>query len=136
MKKILMAIMAIMLSTSLFAGTKEEKQLASDMRGMLDAIVDMQKAAYYNDSRVLKSSTIRLIGGLDSLLDVKASSYLDPEHKYAEKFAEKRVKMIKMYAEDLLVSLEQGAIDDVIADYHEISKQCYSCHVRIRNKQP
>jgi len=135
MKKILMAIMAIMLSTSLFAGTKEEKQLASDMRMMLDAIVDMQKAAYYNDTRVLKSSTTRLIGGLDSLLDVKAGSYLDPKQKYAEKFADKRVKMIKMYAEDLLVSLESGNIDDVIADYHEISKQCYSCHVRIRTNK-
>ena len=127
--------MAIMLSTSLFAGTKEEKQLASDMRMMLDAIVDMQKAAYYNDTRVLKSSTTRLIGGLDSLLDVKAGSYLDPKQKYAEKFADKRVKMIKMYAEDLLVSLESGNIDDVIADYHEISKQCYSCHVRIRTNK-
>jgi len=132
MKKILMAIMAIMLSTSLFAGTKEEKQLASDMRMMLDAIVDMQKAAYYNDTRVLKKSTTRLISGLDSLLTVKAGSYLDPKQKYAEKFADKRVKMIKMYAEDLLVSLESGNIDDVIADYHEISKQCYSCHIRIR----
>jgi len=132
MKKILMAIMAIMLSTSLFAGTKEEKQLASDMRMMLDAIVDMQKAAYYNDTRVLKKSTTRLISGLDSLLTVKAGSYLDPKQKYAEKFADKRVKMIKMYAEDLLVSLEAGNIDDVIADYHEISKQCYSCHIRIR----
>jgi len=132
MKKILMAIMAIMLSTSLFAGTKEEKQLASDMRMMLDAIVDMQKAAYYNDSRVLKKSTTRLISGLDSLLAVKAGSYLDPKQKYAEKFADKRVKMIKMYAEDLLTSLESGNIDDVISDYHEISKQCYSCHTRIR----
>ena len=130
-----MAIMAIMLSTSLFAGTKEEKQLASDMRMMLDAIVDMQKAAYYNDSRVLKKSTTRLISGLDSLLDVKASSYLDPKQKYAEKFAEKRVKMIKMYAEDLLVSLEGGNIEDVISDYHQISRQCYSCHTRIRNNK-
>ncbi|MDB2561984.1 hypothetical protein N9X61_00110 [Sulfurimonas sp.] len=133
MKKILIAVMTIMLSTSLFAGTKEEKQLASDMRMMLDAIVDMQKAAYYNDSRVLKKSTTRLIGGLDSMLAVPASTYLDPKQKYAEKFAEKRVKMIKMYAEDLLISLEAGNIDDVIADYHQISKQCYSCHTRIRN---
>lgn len=134
MKKILIAIMAIMLSTSLFAGTKEEKQLASDMRMMLNAIVDMQKAAYYNDVRVLKKSTNDLIGGLDSMLAVPASTYLDKNQKYAEKFAEKRVKMIKMYADDLLVSLETGRIDDVIADYHEISKQCYSCHVRLRRK--
>jgi cytochrome c556 len=132
MKKILTAIMAIMLSTSLFAGTAEEKRLASDMRMMLDAIVDMQKAAYYNDSRVLKASTNRLISGLDSMLAVPASTYLEKNQKYAEKFAEKRVKMIKMYAEDLLMSLESGKIDDVIDDYHNISKECYSCHVRIR----
>ena len=134
MKKLLIAIMAIMLSTSLFAGNKEEKRLASDMRMMLDAIVDMQKAAYYNDTRVLKRSTKRLIGGLDSMLAVPASTYLEKNQKYAEKFAEKRVKMIKMYADDLLTSLEAGKIDDVISDYHEISKQCYSCHIRLRRK--
>jgi len=134
MKKILIAIMAIMLSTSLFAGAKEEKRLASDMRMMLDAIVDMQKAAYYNDSRVLKASTNRLISGLDSMLAVPASTYLDKNQKYAEKFAEKRVKMIKMYADDLLVALDAGNIDDVISDYHQISRQCYSCHTRIRRK--
>ena len=134
MKKILIAIMAIMLSTSVFAGTKEEKLLASDMRMMLDAIVDMQKAAYYNDTRVLKAATNRLIGGLDSMKAVKASSYLDKNQKYAEKFAEKRVSMIRMYADDLLISLEAGQIDDVISDYHEISKQCYSCHLRLRRK--
>lgn len=126
--------MAIMLSTSLFAGTKEEKRLASDMRMMLDAIVDMQKAAYYNDTRVLKAATSRLIGGLDSMKAVKASTYLDKNQKYAEKFAEKRVSMIRMYADDLLSSLEAGQIDDVISDYHQISNQCYSCHLRLRRK--
>ena len=134
MKKILIAIIAIMLSTSLFAGSKEEKRLASDMRMMLDSIVDMQKAAYYNDSRVLKASTKRLISGLESMKDVKASSYLQKNQKHAEKFAEKRINMIKMYADDLLISLDAGKIDDVISDYHQISRQCYSCHLRLRRK--
>jgi len=126
--------MVALLSTSAFAGSKAEKQLASDMRMMLNAIVDMQKAAYYNDSRVLKKSTKDLMSGLDSMLAVPASSYLEKNQKYAEKFAEKRVKMIKMYADDLLVSLESGKIDDVIDDYHNISRQCYSCHLRLRRK--
>jgi len=134
MKKIFIALMVALLSTSAFAGSKAEKQLASDMRMMLNAIVDMQKAAYYNDSRVLKKSTKDLMSGLDSMLAVPASSYLEKNQKYAEKFAEKRVKMIKMYADDLLVSLESGKIDDVIDDYHNISRQCYSCHLRLRRK--
>ena len=104
------------------------------MRMMLDAIVDMQKAAYYNDERVLKASTKRLIGGLDSMKAVKATSYLDEKQKFAERFAEKRISMIKMYADDLLISLDAGNIDDVISDYHQISKQCYSCHLRLRRK--
>jgi cytochrome c556 len=132
MKKILTIIMAIMLSTSLFAKSAEEKKLASDMRMMLNAIVEMQRAAYYSDVKVLKAETNRLITGLDSLLAVPAESYLEKNQKYAAKFAEKRVKMIKMYAEDLLISLDAGRIDDVIDDYHNISKECYSCHVRIR----
>ena len=134
MKKIIIAILAIMLTSSLFAGAKEEKKLASDMRVMLDSIVEMQRAAFYDDARVLKASTGKLISSLDSLLDVEASSYLEKSQKHADRFAKKRVTMIKMYAEDLLTSLDAGNINDVIADYNEISKQCYSCHYRLRKK--
>ncbi|MDQ7045211.1 MAG: hypothetical protein Q9M32_04775 [Sulfurimonas sp.] len=138
MKKIIVAIIAIMLTSSLFASdvkaTKAEKKLASDMRVMLDSIVDMQKAGFYDDVRVIKKATDRLIVSLDSLLAVDPASYLPKEQKHAGKFAKKREKMIRMYANDLLESLEAKQYDDVIENYNQIIRQCYSCHLRIRRR--
>jgi len=126
-----------MLTTSLFAAeqTKAEKKLASDMRVMLDAVVDMQKAAFYDDARVIQKATKRLIDSLDSLTTTDAKSYLPKDQKYAARFAEKRIAMTKMYAEDLLASLEAKEYDDAIEDYHQIMNQCNSCHSRIRKRK-
>lgn len=138
MKKIIIAIITIMLSSSLFAAaeaTKAEKKLASDMRVMLDAIVDMQKAGFYDDARIIKKATGRLIDSLDSLLATDAKNYLPKDQKHAAKFAQKREKMIRMYADDLLTSLDAKQYDDVIEDYNQIIKQCYSCHSRIRKRK-
>ncbi len=137
MKKILVVLLSIVLSASLFAAesTKAEKKLASDMRVMLDAIVDMQKAGFYDDARVIKKATARLIDSLDSLIATDAKNYLPKEQKHAAKFATKREKMIRMYADDLLISLEAKEYDDVIEDYNQIIKQCYSCHSRIRKRR-
>lgn len=137
MKKIIVAIITIMLTSSLFAApaTKEEKKLASDMRVMLDSIVDMQKAGFYDDARVIRKATQRLIVSLDSLLAVDPVSYLPADQKHAGSFAKKREKMIRMYADDLLESLDAKQYDDVIEDYNQIIKQCYSCHTRIRRKK-
>ncbi len=140
MKKIIVILMTILLTSSLFAGesakaTKAEKKLASDMRVMLDAIVDMQRAGFYDDARILKKATNTLIGSLDSLLDVNPETYLPTGQKHAASFAKKREQMTRMYAEDLLLSLEAQEYDDVIEDYNQIIKQCYSCHSRIRKRK-
>ena len=137
MKKILVVLMTILLTSSLFAAeaTKAEKKLASDMRVMLDAIVDMQKAAFYDDARIIKKATNNLITSLDSLLAVEPSTYLPKDQKHAGAFAKKREKMIRMYAEDLLVSLDAGQFDDVIENYNQIIRQCDSCHLRIRARK-
>ena len=56
-----------------------------------------------------------------------------PKHQsYAVKFAKKRANMIKMYANDLVESVKNGDIDDALEDYHQILRQCTSCHSRIR----
>lgn len=134
MKKILTLLIALLLSTSLFADKTQQAKLSSDMREMLEAVLDIQRAGFYNNNKGVKDAAGRLIKGLDSLITTDAASYLPDDQKNAGKFAKKRAQMIKMYAEDLIVSLDSKDVYDGIEDYSQILRQCTSCHSRIRQK--
>ncbi len=135
MKIIVSSIIATLLSTSLFAGNAtEQSRLASDMRTMLSAVVDMQRAGFYSNKEGVKDATKRLISGLDSLITTDAKKYLPEDQANAGKFAKKRAKMIKMYAEDLIISVDAADYTEAIEDYSQILRQCTSCHSRIRNR--
>jgi len=135
MKKILLTLLALALTTSLYAGDKTaQSKLSSDMRTMLSAVVDMQRAGFYNNKAGVKEATQRLISSLDSLLTTDASAYLPDTKSNAGKFAKKRQRMIKMYAEDLIESVNNNDINEAIEDYSQILRQCTSCHSRIRQR--
>lgn len=135
MKIIVSSIIIALLSSSLFAQNKTaQSRLASDMRTMLDAVVDMQRAGFYSNKNGVKKSTQRLINSLDSLIETDAKLYLPDSQLNAGKFAKKRAKMIKMYAEDLIVSIDEADYSEAMEDYSQILRQCASCHSRIRNR--
>ena len=135
MKIIPAAIISLFLAGSLFAGNVvDQSKLASDMRAMLNAITDIQRAGFYNNKAGIQDATQKLVSNLDSLLEADASKYLPDNQVNAGKFAKKRVKMIKMYAQDLVDSIEHNDFDDAIEDYSQLLRQCTSCHSRIRHK--
>jgi len=136
MKLIYTLLLVMFLGTSLFSATEKSKQikLASDMRAMLNSVTDIQRAGFYNDKRGVKSAAAKLVLNLDSLLEADAKQYLPDSQVNAGKFAKKRVKMIKMYAQDLVDSIEQNDFDDAIEDYSQLLRQCTSCHSRIRHR--
>jgi cytochrome c556 len=135
MKIITAAIISLLLAGSLFASsTVDQSKLASDMRTMLNAITDIQRAGFYNNKAGIKDATQKLVSNLDSLLEADASKYLPDNQVNAGKFAKKRVKMIKMYAQDLVDSIDHNDFDDAIEDYSQLLRQCTSCHSRIRHK--
>lgn len=136
MKKVAVSLLvAALMSGSLWAEKSTDlnrAKLASDMRGMLDAMVSVQRAGFYNDMEGMKQSVSRVKEGLASLRSSDAASYLPHEQAYADRFANKRADMIAMYADDLLFSLEHGDMDEALNDYHLMLKECTSCHMRIR----
>ena len=135
MKILLSILMAAMMSTSLVAADKLHKaQLQSDMRLMLNSLVDLQRAGFYNYKDGLLVSVKNLKSGLKSLKSVDAKSYLPKEHQNAERFAKKRVDMIEMYADDLVISVESDNMDDAFEDFVNLQKQCTSCHLRLRKE--
>ena len=136
MKFIITAIISATLATSLFAGNvTEQSKLASDMRIMLDATVDIQRAGFYSNKTGVQDSAKKLISSLDSLITTDATQYLPDDHANAGKFAKKRAKMIKMYAEDLIESINNDDFEEAIEDYSHILRQCTSCHSRIRLRE-
>ena len=129
------AVVSTLLAGSLFAGNlTAQSKLSSDMRAMLSAITDMQRAGFYNNKQGVLDSTKRLVSSLDSLLEADASKYLPDNQANAGKFAKKRVKMIKMYAQDLTDSIKNRDYEEAMEDYSQLLRQCTSCHSRIRNR--
>lgn len=133
MKKIILTSLATLLLTlPLSANETQRAKLSSDMRSMLSAMELIQKAGFYNQESMMVKGVKALKKGLVSLESSDASEYLPKDQAYADKFAQKRAKMISMYADDILSSLEDKNMDDALEDYAQILKQCTSCHSRIR----
>lgn len=132
MKKILITLIALLLTSSLNASKTEQEKLSSDMRDMLRAMELIQQGGFYSNMQLMHDGIAQLKRGLSSLDTTNAEAYLPDNQKYANKFASKRAKMIAMYADDITASLEAKNMDDALEDYSQILRQCTSCHIRIR----
>ena len=133
MKLLTTLVATAILSTSLLMGNSTKQDvLSSDMRTMLSAMEDIQKAGFYDSKEGMVDGIKRLKKGLHSLTTTDAKSYLPASQVNADKFAQKRARMITMYADDLLESLKTNQMEDAQDDYSLIMKQCTSCHFRLR----
>lgn len=131
MKILKIAACSLILVSSLMANKAPE--ISTDMRTMLHAMEEIQKAGFYNDTEGMKKGVAKLKSGLQSLITTDAKSYLPDDQAYANKFAQKRARMIEMYANDLVESVKNNKLDEALVDYTQILNECTSCHIRIRN---
>lgn len=134
MKKIIISLIALLLTSSLNASKANQDNLAYDMRAMLNSMEMIQKGGFYANIQLMKDGVVQLKNSLSSLNTSNAQSYLPNDKKYASQFASKRATMIAMYADDIIISLEENKIDDALENYSQILRQCTSCHLRIRSK--
>lgn len=133
MKKTIVTLTTTLLLISpLSASQTQRAQLSSDMRSMLAAMELIQKGGFYSKQEMMQKGVNDLKRGLQSLKSSDAKKYLPEDKAYADKFAQKRAKMIEMYADDIIVSLKHNKMEDALEDYTQILKQCTSCHSRIR----
>ncbi|MFZ2890498.1 hypothetical protein [Sulfuricurvum sp.] len=138
MKKTLVALMAgTLLVGSLEAATPNKKdprlELMQDMRTMLDAMEQIQRGGLYSSTDEMKAGVKKLQGTLKSLESEEVKVILPKDQVYAYKFAQKTAQMLRMYSDDMIVSIEGGKMDNALDDYTQLLKQCTSCHIRIRN---
>jgi len=132
MKKIVLTFMLLLLSVGLSANETDRAKLASDMRTMIAAVELIQKGGFYSKPEMMRKGVEKLKKGLVSLESTDASKYLPESKSNAAKFANKRARMIEMYADDLVASVNENNMDEALEDYVQIVKQCSSCHLRIR----
>lgn len=131
MKLLKTTALSFLVASSLFGAPKHD--MAQDMRTMLKAMQSIEAAGFYNDKASMQEGIKTLKSGLSTLLSRDAKEYLPDDKVYANKFAQKSAKMITMYADDLLVSLEHNNMDDALENYSLMLKQCTSCHTRMRS---
>lgn len=131
MKLLKTTALSLLVVTAAFGAPKQN--MAQDMRTMLKAMQSIEAAGFYNDKASMQEGVKTLKSGLATLLSRDAKEYLPHDKAYANKFARKSAKMINMYADDLLVSLEHNKMDDALENYSLILKQCTSCHTRMRS---
>lgn len=135
MKKILTALaICATLTASLNAAEKDHRSmLMKDMRTMLDAMEQIQRGGLYSSTDEMKAGVKKLQGTLKSLESEEVKWILPKDQKYAYQFAQKTASMLRLYSDDMIVSIEAGHMDEALEDYSQLLKQCTSCHIRIRN---
>jgi len=121
----------LLFSISLFAQSKKS-ELMNDMKSMLVAMEMIQSAGLYSNPKGMNDGVELLLKSIKKMAGSDVKHILPKKSSYAYKFANKRAKMIKMYAEDLMHSVKVNNISDALDDYSQILRQCTSCHSRIR----
>lgn len=136
MKKIISALaLGSILAASLQAAPKQDPrlELMKDMRTMMDAMEQIQRGGLYSSTDEMKAGIKKLQGTLKSLESEEVKTILPKDQVYAYKFAQKTAQMLRMYSDDMIVSIDAGKMDNALDDYTQLLKQCTSCHIRIRN---
>lgn len=135
MKKLAIAFALSVLTVSSMQAVQKDSRsmLMKDMRTMLDAMEQIQRGGLYNSTEDMKLGVKKLQGTLKSLESEDVKWILPKDQKYAYQFAQKSASMLRLYSDDMIVSIDAGRSDDALEDYSQLLKQCTSCHIRMRN---
>lgn len=127
MKTILITLLALLTTSSLWASNKLDLQMDT----IQNNIIEIQKAGFNNDKKAIRSYSKQLILSLDTIIsDIEkpscsSTTCTKAEHKHVEAFTRKSAKMMKMYAQDLVTSVYTNKMDDAMNDYNQIQKQFF-----------
>ena len=135
MKKIVTAIaLASSLAVTLTAAQIDHRtMLMKDMRTMLEGMEQIQRGGFYSSNEDMKAGVKKLQGTLKTLESDEIKWILPKDQVYAYQFAQKSARMLRLYSDDLVTSIDAGRMDEAMEDYNQLLRQCASCHTRIRN---
>lgn len=131
MKKIMILLVLIALSTPSFAA--EQKERISDMKHMADGMGLIMNGLLYNYLDNINSGVRYIQEGVKSIQkkgDLK--SYLPEDTAYAHKFGEKSLRRIMEYSNELDEAMKAKDYDGALESASLLMRQCNSCHSRVR----
>jgi len=133
-KSFTLFVLSLLMAGSVNAtSTDHRSMLMKDMRTMLDAMEQIQRGGLYSSTEDMKTGIKKLQGTLKTLESEEIKFILPKDQVYAYKFAQKTAHMLRLYSDDMIVSIDAGRMDEALEDYTQLLKQCTSCHIRIRN---
>ena len=135
MKKLISFFLLLFLAVAGANAQEGDKkaQLMMEMKTMLDAMEEIQSGGLYSCGDCMKSGVKKLQKALVILESEDVKEILPKGQEYAYKFAQKTARMLQLYSNDLVTSIEANRMDDALEDYTQLLRQCPSCHIRIRN---
>ena len=137
MKKTIRAIGLVSLLAGALNGgdieTMKARMMRQDMRTMLESMEQIQRGGFYSSADDMKAGVKKLQGTLKTLEGDEIKWILPKNQVYAYQFAQKSAQMLRLYSDDMIVSIDAGRMDEALENYNQLIKQCTSCHIRIRN---
>lgn len=132
--RMLLSLLLLLFVAVSGANAKDKKaELMKDMKTMLEAMEEIQSGGLYSCGDCMKKGVKKLQKTLSSLESEDVKEILPKGQEYAYKFAQKTARMLRLYSNDLVESVNANRMDDALEDYTQLLKQCTSCHIRIRN---
>jgi cytochrome c556 len=135
MRKLLTAFALTALVSSCLNAVEMDHRtmLMKDMRTMLEGMEQIQRGGFYSSTAEMKAGVKKLQGTLKTLESDEIKWILPKDQVYAYQFAQKSARMLRLYSDDLITSIDAGHMDEALEDYNQLLRQCASCHIRIRN---
>jgi len=128
---------ALLLGTSLFAGTYTKADRISDMQIMAEAMTSIQTGFFYNNNDIVQAGAIKLSDAIRRVQPpLEEVEERDPMTRYMNNkviFSNKIVKKIDNKAKLIVQRFASGDVSQAVQAYSKISKQCMKCHHEVRN---
>lgn len=129
MKKIVLTLSTLLLSSSLYAANMER---VNDMKEMANGMSLIMNGLLYNYADNLTLGTEKIRKSVHNIESHDMKKYLPEDSAYAYKFAEKSLRRITEYSNELDEALKAKDFEGAFESSALLMRQCNSCHSRVR----
>lgn len=129
MKKIALTLTTLLLSSSLYAVDVDR---VSDMKKMANSMSLIMNGILYDNIDNLESGSDKIRKTAASIQKHDLKKYLPSNTAYAYKFAQKSLRRITEYANELDEAAKAKDFESAFESATLLMRQCNSCHSRVR----
>jgi len=136
MKKRVLILVTIAISTSLVAKNYTKEDRIADMQKMAKAMLNIQNGFFYNNFDMIKLGAVEVA---DTISNVEPPLSEKEEKDVMTHFLNNKVKMtrnikkrIRRKMQHMIESFSRGDKVQALQDFSDVTKNCMKCHVKLR----